>query len=77
MTFLTFSIVTGLFTQLIPSAEFGTVTVGQNVKVEIGGRSNLSISGKPYTIPATQTDLRVKMTLINAIQTGVSIRRMV
>lgn len=67
----------GIFNEFIPASEFGTVTVGNAVKVQVGNVSNLSQSGKTYLLPSTQTGFRAKfnVTSTGGITTGVSIRK--
>lgn len=64
-----------LFTELISSTEFGTITEGDAVKKQIGDVNNVSTSGKTYFLPSTQNGLRMKLVVVKAIETSVSIRR--
>lgn len=64
------------FTEFIPSTEFGTVTEGEAIKEQIGDVNNVSITGKAYFLPSTQTGFRAKLTITNGgVETGVSIRK--
>jgi len=64
------------FTELIPSTEFGTVTQGQAVKRQIGDVNNVSLTGKTYFLPSTQTGFRAVLTVTGGgVSTGVSVRR--
>ena len=58
----------GLWLESIPSSEFGTVSQGQNVAVQIGDTLT-----KKYALPSSQTDFRAKMTIVGGLNTGVSI----
>lgn len=65
-----------VFTEYIDEDEFGTVTEGQAIKAQIGDVNNISLTGKAFLLPSTQTGFRAKLTVTGGgIETGVSIRR--
>jgi len=60
--------------ELISSSEFGTITSGNTVIRQIGDVVSQTGADKVgFVLPSTQTAFRAKLTLINAIETGVSI----
>ena len=60
--------------ELISSSEFGTITSGNTVIRQIGDVVSQTGADKVgFVLPSTQTAFRAKLTLTNAIETGVSI----
>jgi len=56
--------ITDTWTTFIASTEFGTFTSGDNSIVEqVGDTTTVSVSGKTYALPSTQTNFRGKYTI--------------
>lgn len=68
----------GQWIQLIGSAEFGTVTSGDTVIAQIGDVVSRDGTDKVgFILPSTQTNFRAKLTVVNAIETGVTILKVI
>jgi len=67
--------ITDTWSEFIASSEFGTTTGGAEDLVEqIGDVNTISVSGKTYGLPSTQTDFRAKYTITNdPIKNSISI----
>lgn len=65
----------GDFGELIPASEFGTITDGiEDVIKQVGDVTTISVSGKTYALPSTQTDFRAKYTItVGALKNAVTI----
>jgi hypothetical protein len=62
----------------IPASEFGTsISIGSaSIAPQVGDVTNLSITGKPYKIPSTQSRFRSNLSVTNgAVNTAIAIQR--
>jgi len=63
----------GNWSLFIAASEFGTVSTGTPVTQQVGD-NNLSVTGKTYGLPSTQTSFRAKYTITNGgIENSVSV----
>lgn len=63
----------GLWSEFIAASEFGTISTGAAIVSQVGDVNTISISGKTYALPSTQTNFRAKYTITNdGFKNGVS-----
>ena len=62
--------------EIIAASEFGTIANGSALSKEVGDVNTISVSGKTYALPSTQTSFRAKLVTIGTLQTSISITRM-
>lgn len=75
LSFEELNVADNTFSEFISSVEFGTIAEGDAIKVQLGDVNNLSISGKVYILPSTQTGFRAKLVITGGgIETAVALR---